>query len=471
MNAIGCPGSSARRSAISAATRAGASGSSTSQSGKRAQDHRLGGQPVAARERRPRAAAGRAPGRSASPGPRARRRPGRGRRAAARPGTSTCVPARASSRWAKTWSAIARSGSTRPDDDLAHRVRDHDVDPLERRHDRLVRRGQRRGIGHDPDVPATARARLVDEPAQDGERALGAGRDRLARRVVRVEAAARRGLGAPRARPVCRSRPSAPPARGWAGRRRGPAPRRRRSRPAPRPARPRSPPRRGRSRPTAGAGRRGPRAAPGVRSGWRPSGPSRPAPGRRRRPSRSPAGRSRRAAPPRARGPRCRPRPRAPAPAGPGRTRPSPSRTGARSRRRVGAGPGPGSGRRPRRPAGGPSRLRPLTPNRRRIARSWPIVVDVAAFDAPGRREARGPCQQGVELRCLRQLLHARSMAGAATGGATRRLAAARPGPGGRASAGGGSAAVRATWPIQTCPSVNRSAFQIGARAFVSSMA
>ena len=30
---------------------------------------------------------------------------------------------------------------------------------------------------------------------------------------------------------------------------------------------------------------------------------------------------------------------------------------------------------------------------------------------------------------------------------------------------------VRAWWPIQTWPSANRSAFQIGARAFVSSMA
>ena len=30
---------------------------------------------------------------------------------------------------------------------------------------------------------------------------------------------------------------------------------------------------------------------------------------------------------------------------------------------------------------------------------------------------------------------------------------------------------VRAWWPIQTCPSANRSAFQIGARAFVSSIA
>ena len=35
----------------------------------------------------------------------------------------------------------------------------------------------------------------------------------------------------------------------------------------------------------------------------------------------------------------------------------------------------------------------------------------------------------------------------------------------------GGSAAVLATWPTQTWPSVNRSAFQIGTRAFVSSIA
>ena len=33
------------------------------------------------------------------------------------------------------------------------------------------------------------------------------------------------------------------------------------------------------------------------------------------------------------------------------------------------------------------------------------------------------------------------------------------------------SGPVRAWWPIQTCPSANRSAFQIGARAFVSSIA
>jgi hypothetical protein len=39
-------------------------------------------------------------------------------------------------------------------------------------------------------------------------------------------------------------------------------------------------------------------------------------------------------------------------------------------------------------------------------------------------------------------------------------------------SSGSGSVAlVRATSPIHTCPSSNRSAFQIGARAFVSSIA
>ncbi len=157
---------------------------------------------------------------------------------------------------------------------------------------------------------ATARARLVDEPAQDGERALGAGRDRLAGRVVGVEAAARRGLGPPALDGRARSRRSGPPARGWAGRRRGPAPRRPRSRPGPRPARRRSP-RDPRPVPTHGRG-----GSPRSREQLPAGGPvgvhavhARPGRGRWRRPSRSRGGRSRRAAPPPARDRRCRPRP------------------------------------------------------------------------------------------------------------------------------------------------------------------
>ena len=112
--ASGCSGSSARRRATSAAARAGAAGSSTSQSGQGADDDGVG---AAARRggRAPRrAAAARARGPPGWPGRTARRARGPAPRAAGPAGTSTRVPARHSRRWAKTWSASARSGSTRP---------------------------------------------------------------------------------------------------------------------------------------------------------------------------------------------------------------------------------------------------------------------------------------------------------------------------------------------------------------------
>ncbi len=90
--------------------------------------------------------------------------------------------------------------------DLAHRIRHDDVDPLERGDDRLVRRGERRGIGRKPHVAATARARLVDEPAQDGERALGTRGDRQPGRVEGIEAAAGGRRGAPRLERRARAR-------------------------------------------------------------------------------------------------------------------------------------------------------------------------------------------------------------------------------------------------------------------------
>ena len=78
---------------------------------------------------------------------------------------------------------------------------------------------------------------------------------------------------------------------------------------------------------------------------------------------------------------------------------------------------------------------------------------------SPGDRELGRPREQGLEVGGLRQLLHGRQYGWRPAGGASRRQSV------------GGSAEVRATCPTQTWPSVKRSAFQIGARAFVSSIA
>ena len=75
-------------------------------------------------------------------------------------------------------------------DDLTHRVRDDEVDPLEGGDDSLVGCREGRCLGREADVPTTARAGLVDEPQQDGERTVGPGRDRRAGRVELVEPAA-----------------------------------------------------------------------------------------------------------------------------------------------------------------------------------------------------------------------------------------------------------------------------------------
>ena len=74
-------------------------------------------------------------------------------------------------------------------DDLEHGVRDNDVDALERGDHGLVRGGEGLGIGHEPDVAATARARLVQEPPHHRERALGTRGDRRPRGIVGVQPA------------------------------------------------------------------------------------------------------------------------------------------------------------------------------------------------------------------------------------------------------------------------------------------
>ena len=183
---------------------------------------------------------------------------------------------------------------------------------------------------------------LVDEPAQDRERALGTGGDGRALRVVGVEAAAGRRRRVPRLdRPAGPAR-GARPARGWAARPPGSAPTpasmaRRASSSASTIAGDASDsPIHGRRRVAEHGEELPPRRPVGVDALQR-----RAREGRRRWRRRSPAGRARRAAPPRGRGRRCRPRPRWPAPAAAGRTRPWPWRTAGPRRRRAGAGPGP----------------------------------------------------------------------------------------------------------------------------------
>ena len=98
-----------------------------------------------------------------------------------------------------------------------------------------------------------------------------------------------------------------------------------------------------------------------------------------------------------------------------------------------------------------------------------------------GPRRLADPYVAVAELLRLPDRLHARSMAGGrspgrATNGARHgtdrrgpRRAAGASGPDRRGQAE--SALVRAASPIQTTPSSKRSAFQIGARALVSSIA
>ena len=59
-------------------------------------------------------------------------------------------------------------------DDLGHRVGDDDVDPLERRDDRLLGRRQARGQARQADVAATLRRGLVGGLAHDRQPALAA---------------------------------------------------------------------------------------------------------------------------------------------------------------------------------------------------------------------------------------------------------------------------------------------------------
>ena len=156
-------------------------------------------------------------------------------------GTRTWVPARASSRWANTWSAMARSGSTRPA--TISRIGSAMTMSIRSKAATTAWSGAASAGASVmmPDVAATARARLVDEPAQD-RRARAGRRSGSAGPTGRTCPGRRATTGVPasaaRARRTARCGRRA---RGWAGRPPGPARRRRRSRPEPRRGRRRSP--------------------------------------------------------------------------------------------------------------------------------------------------------------------------------------------------------------------------------------
>ena len=315
-NASGCPGSSARRSAISAAARAAKSGSSTSQSGSAPTTTASAGEAVATRERdrqqlhreRPAGA-----GRRVRTGPRVARS---GATSSGPAGTSTRVPAR---REQPVREHVVGERPIRvhaPRDDLAHRVGDDEVDPLERGDDRLVRRGERPGHrSARRTYAATARARLVDEPPQDGQRALGAGGDRR-RRPGRGRRGRRGTRGGP---PRLDRRPEPGHAVGELAARRDVDPDQLRAG-VDRDARlvqgvDDRGRRRARRRATAAAGRRAARGARAGRSGWRRSAPARTARASSRSRRRRRAGPTRAGARPRGPGRRCPPRPPGRAPA------------------------------------------------------------------------------------------------------------------------------------------------------------
>ena len=167
---------------------------------------------------------------------------------------------------------------------------------------------------------------------------------------------------------------------------------------SPRRGRPR---RRARARVTPSHGRV---ASPSIADGLAPDRPlgvdpldrgARPAarpPPRRRR-----AGRARAAARPRARGRSRRTRRRGRAAAARGRIRGAPSRTAARCRCRAPRGSA-ASQRSTAAPASGrPAASSPVTPNRRRIARSWPIVVEARARAPHAPASASARVDQPVE--------------------------------------------------------------------------
>ena len=203
-------------------------------------------------------------------------------------------------------------------DDLAHRVRDHHVDPLEGGDDRLVRRGERPGVGHEPDVAAAARARLVDEPRRTASARwapVGMGWPAGRRCRGRRATTGRRATALERC-PAAAASCSASSRLGGtstrisvrAGVDRGDRPR---------PGRRRSPATRATRRATAGA------ASPSSARSSRRAVAVGVDPLERRAGERvgvghgaRPAGRDRRAAPPPGPGRRCRPPPRAPAPCG-----------------------------------------------------------------------------------------------------------------------------------------------------------
>ena len=111
--------------------------------------------------------------------------------------------------------------------------------------------------------------------------------------------------------------------------------------------------------------------------------------------------------------------------------------------------------------SGRPARSSPPTPNSRRIARSCPTLVNAAAAAPHADAMSVARARRSSKVRPSPTSCMERSMR---RGRAPRRGRAYEEGS-------ASSAPVRATSPIQTWPSANRSAFQIGARALVSSIA
>ncbi len=236
--------------------------------------------------------------------------------------------------------------------------------------------------------------------------------------------------------------------------------------------------RRATRRAMAGVGRPGHRAARGARCGSRRSGQARRARGAWRRQPRRHAGPTRRAAPPRGPGPRSPRQPRARGRA----ARRSYSAIAIANGSAIPPASRRGSGERYRSTtsaaSGRPLRSTPLTPNRRRIARSWPTLV---AFDALAPHAAASARVRVTSAsRCSGSPIGCMAAVWRASVAAEGRHSGDRPGPewwwAGQAGSAGSvfaaaSGPVRAVCPIHTTPSSNRSAFQIGARAFVSSIA
>ena len=281
-------------------------------------------------------------------------------------------------------------------DDLGHRVRLDDVDPLEGRDDRVLGRPEGRRRRRQPDVGATLGGQPVGRAAELGERALAAGRGGLDDPIgVRRPGPAIAGRHSGTSWPASWSRSAS-------------------SRPTGTSMRRTSTPggdqladlveralevglREGRADPRSRAHRRAARASRGARSGPRRSARSPRGPGaaasasatsRRSGCLRSSASSARSTAPDATSSASCGgSRSYSSRAIANGRAIPAPRPRGSvRIQRSTVA---PASGR--------PPRSRPVTPNRRRIARSWPTDVDARAFGPIVAASGLGPLDEPVE--------------------------------------------------------------------------